>query len=54
MDLYKFIEILFVCLRKKDTYGNFKDMLWNFCLSSHKLLFNAGTYHFLFKKYSCF
>jgi len=52
MDLYKFIEISFVYLGKKDTYSNFKNKLCNLRLSSHKLLLNARTYHFLFKKYS--
>lgn len=41
----------FVCLGNKDMYSIFKDILYNLCFISHKLLFIREIYHFLFKKY---
>jgi len=45
VDFYTFIANFFFCvLGNKDVYGIFKDMLYNLCFISHKLLFNVEIF----------
>jgi hypothetical protein len=39
VDLYKFLEIIFVHLHNKDTYSIFKDKLYSLCFITNRLLF---------------
>jgi hypothetical protein len=43
-----------VQLDNKDKYSIFKDMLYNLCLISHKVLFNTEVYHLLCKNIDYF